>query len=138
MLIRRCAWHRLYNGYPIVYGVAGWRQRGLQYTDGMCRHCAATALQHWGIRREMALQPSRGIAGRLQTPAGRAGIAIAAASILVALGVTAMARRDGGRNVAVSALPRAATGAGPDTPREMCVDPAQQSRARGASSPRTR
>ena len=104
MLIRRCAWHRLYNGYPILYGVASWRQRGVQYTDGMCRRCAAVALQAWSRTSEPA--PPRRRAGRVQTPVGSVGIAVAAV-ILVLLGISALARRDGGRDRGVSALPRA-------------------------------
>lgn len=135
MLIRRCAWHRLYRGYPIVYGVAGWRQRGVQYTDGMCRRCAVTALEQWGKRTDMAPRRRR-MRDRLQTPAGRAGMAVATAFVLVALGVTVMMRRDGGRGIAVSALPRAATGAGPEAPREMCVDPVPRRSAPAAATPR--
>ncbi|HUF92994.1 MAG TPA: hypothetical protein VMR23_11495 [Candidatus Limnocylindria bacterium] len=118
MLIRRCAWHRSYNGYPMLYGITAWRQRGLGYTDGMCRRCAATALQAWGRSPEAEARP-RPVIARLRNPAGRAGIAVAAACILTALAVTAAARRDGGDGeLPASALPRAATGsqAGPFAP----------------------
>lgn len=47
MILRRCAWHRRYFGYPIVCGVAGWAGRGIDFTDWMCRRCAAR------IRREL-------------------------------------------------------------------------------------
>lgn len=120
MLIRRCAWHRLYNGYPMLYGITAWRQRGVGYTDGMCRRCAATALQAWGKGPE-AEAHLRPVLARLRSPAGRAGVAVAAACILTALAVTAAARRDGDdRNRPASALPRAATGsqAGPPAPAE--------------------
>ena len=103
MLIRRCAWHRQYNGYPIFYGVAGWRQRGVQYTDGMCRRCAGAALREWSTGRETALPPRR-MAVRLRTSAARAGIAVAA--VLFVVGVIALARRDGGRNKASAASTR--------------------------------
>ena len=114
MLIRRCAWHRVYHGYPIFYGVSGWRQRGIQFTDGMCRPCAATALQEWSAE---ARRTPRSILRR------RSGIAVAtaAAFLLVVLAFTVAGRRHGdGRDAGLSALPRAATGAGPETPREVC------------------
>lgn len=111
MLIRRCAWHRLYNGYPMLYGVAAWRRRGLHYTDGMCSRCAVTALEQWSKGSTDASRPRR-LRGRLPVPAAATGIALAAAaSILVALAVTAVARRHAGGDVPVSALPRATSGA---------------------------
>jgi hypothetical protein len=124
MLIRRCAWHRLYNGYPMLYGVAAWREHGVQYTDGMCRRCAVIALREW--RKGEGAPPPRPAHGWLRPHARRAAIAVAAASLLVALGLTAALRDGGGRDAGSSALPRAATGAGPATPREICVDPSQE------------
>ena len=116
MLIRRCAWHRLYNGYPMLYGVVAWRKPGIQYTDGMCRRCAATALQEWSARPDAAPRPRL----ILRRPRGIV-IAAAAAFLLVALAFTVAGRRDGGgRDAGLSALPRAATGSGPETPREVC------------------
>lgn len=41
MLIRRCAWHPEFYGYPLVYGVASWRMSRVRFTDGLCRFCAA-------------------------------------------------------------------------------------------------
>lgn len=107
MLMRRCAWHRQYNGYPMVYGVAAWRQRGLQYTDGMCRRCAVTATREWTNSSHVAPRPRPAVSPRL-APAGRVGIALAAASLLVALALMA-SLRNGGGDVPVSAFPRAAT-----------------------------
>jgi hypothetical protein len=116
MLIRRCAWHRLYNGYPMLYGVAAWRRRGLQYTDGMCSRCAVTALEQWRKGANAAPRP-RLMRAHLRAPAGSAGIALAAAaSILVALVLTAAARRSAGGDGAVSALPRAGTRAASASP----------------------
>jgi hypothetical protein len=40
MIIRRCAWHHAYHGYPMTFGVASWRGLGVSFTDGMCRGCA--------------------------------------------------------------------------------------------------
>jgi hypothetical protein len=133
MLIRRCAWHRLYNGYPIIYGVAAWRPRGVQYTDGMCRRCAATTLRQWSTRPGMA--PPGRMARRVPIPADRAGIAVAAVAMLVALGIVAMVRRDGARR-AVSARSRAATRAEPETPRRYEWDGPAVSSARTGVAPR--
>jgi hypothetical protein len=105
MLIRRCAWHRLYNGYPMLYGVTAWRRRGFQYTDGMCRRCAVTALEEWG-KDARAASPPRLMPADLRAPGGRTGIVVAAA-ILVGLVITALARRNSGAGVPVPALPRA-------------------------------
>lgn len=115
MLIRRCAWHRVYHGYPMLYGVAAWRQRGIQFTDGMCRPCAATALHEWNAETRGTPRP-RSV---LRRPSGIA-VATAAAFLLVALAFMVAGRRHGdGRDAGLSAFPRAATGAGPETPREV-------------------
>ena len=39
MLIRRCAWHRRYFGYPLVDSVVSWSGWRLRFTDGICRSC---------------------------------------------------------------------------------------------------
>jgi hypothetical protein len=39
MVVRRCAWHRKYHGYPLVYGVASWRDLGIVFSEGICRRC---------------------------------------------------------------------------------------------------
>src|SRR5262245_53876938 len=58
VLIRRCAWHRMYRGYPFIYGVASWRGEGFDFTDGLCHECAVRA------RAEMGLsEPERRVAG---------------------------------------------------------------------------
>lgn len=41
VLVRRCAWHRSYWGYTLLYGIASWRGQEVVFTDGMCRRCAA-------------------------------------------------------------------------------------------------
>src|SRR5437667_6165776 len=47
MLIRRCTWHRIYRGYPIIMGFR--RGHGLRpyFTDGMCWRCARRAEREW-------------------------------------------------------------------------------------------
>jgi hypothetical protein len=49
MLIRRCAWHRQYHGYPLVQGVAAWGGRRVHFTDGMCRRCASRLQVDWRL-----------------------------------------------------------------------------------------
>ncbi|MGH2671305.1 MAG: hypothetical protein ACRDH5_19715 [bacterium] len=41
MLIRRCAWHRTYVGWPRLLGVVLERRWRVQMTDGLCRRCLA-------------------------------------------------------------------------------------------------
>jgi len=38
--LRRCAWHRRYRGYGLVYGIAGWRGLRIGIVEGICRGCA--------------------------------------------------------------------------------------------------
>ena len=49
MLIRRCAWHRRFHGYPLYFGVASWRGGKLSFTDGVCRGCAARVRSEWKL-----------------------------------------------------------------------------------------
>jgi hypothetical protein len=49
MLVRRCAWHRRFHGYPYFYGVASWRGRRVTFTDGVCRRCAARVRNEWKL-----------------------------------------------------------------------------------------
>lgn len=49
MLIRRCAWHPQFHGYPFVHGVASWRGRSIIFTDGVCRRCAARVRTEWEL-----------------------------------------------------------------------------------------
>ena len=51
MLIRRCAWHRTYQGHWRLSGIASWRGWGLAFTDGVCPSCTAR------VRREGNLPP---------------------------------------------------------------------------------
>ena len=39
--MRRCGWHRMYFGYPLINGVAAWRGWDIKFTDGICHRCAA-------------------------------------------------------------------------------------------------
>lgn len=68
MLVRRCAWHRIYRGYPFLYGVASWRGEGFDFTDGLCHGCAGRA------RAEMA-----GLEFTPVATAPRRAVAVAAA-----------------------------------------------------------
>src|SRR5262245_5274335 len=49
VLIRRCAWHREYRGYPMVYGIGSWHRFEVTFTDGMCRGCAVDFRRQWNL-----------------------------------------------------------------------------------------
>jgi hypothetical protein len=49
VLIRRCAWHRSYRGYPIAFGIASWRGFRVAFTDGMCLGCSARLRREWNL-----------------------------------------------------------------------------------------
>jgi hypothetical protein len=59
MLLCRCAWHRLYHGYPLVSGIASWRGLSLRFTDGICRSCLERFRdEHRRFLERRPLQPS--------------------------------------------------------------------------------
>jgi hypothetical protein len=60
VLIRRCAWHRTYHGYPLVSGVASWRGWTVSFTDGMCPGCAARYCREWNLPRLDVLETAVG------------------------------------------------------------------------------
>jgi len=49
VLIRRCAWHRSYRGYPFAFGIASWRGLSISFTDGMCLGCSAQLRRQWNL-----------------------------------------------------------------------------------------
>jgi hypothetical protein len=49
VLIRRCAWHRSYRGYPLAFGIASWRGLSISFTDGMCLGCSARLRRQWNL-----------------------------------------------------------------------------------------
>ena len=49
MFVRRCAWHRKYNGHAKFLGVSSWGGWGITFSDGMCRDCAAKARAEWQL-----------------------------------------------------------------------------------------
>jgi hypothetical protein len=57
VIIRRCAWHRAYHGYPIAFGIASWSGLGVSYTDGMCRGCTIRFRRQWNLP-ELSDEPS--------------------------------------------------------------------------------
>ena len=57
VIIRRCAWHRAYHGYPIAFGIASWRGLGVSCTDGMCRGCTIRFRRQWNLP-ELSDEPS--------------------------------------------------------------------------------
>jgi hypothetical protein len=84
MLISRCAWHRKYHGYPAITGIASWRGRRVQFTDGMCKACAAQLRFEWYGDTES--EPGRASSyRRLAWLAPGAGMAAAAALLAMVL-----------------------------------------------------
>lgn len=49
VLIRRCAWHREYYGYPMVFGISSWGEFRPTFTDGMCLRCTARFRRQWHL-----------------------------------------------------------------------------------------
>lgn len=49
MMIRRCAWHRSYRGYPLAFGIASWRGLRISFTDGMCLRCSTRMRAEWNL-----------------------------------------------------------------------------------------
>jgi len=65
MLIRRCAWHRSYHGYPLAFGIASWRGLSLSFTDGMCLRCSARLRREWNLAPLPAAVDRYGLGGEL-------------------------------------------------------------------------
>jgi hypothetical protein len=81
MLIRRCAWHRSYRGYPIAFGVASWRGLRPSFTDGMCLGCSAKLRREWNLPPLPAATDRYGLRGELVRVAA---MAVMAVSLLLA------------------------------------------------------
>ena len=77
MLIRRCAWHRSYRGYPLVFGIASWRGLGVSFSDGMCVRCAVRMRAQWN------LPPLPPRAGRYRLGLELARVTATAAAIVI-------------------------------------------------------
>ena len=65
MLIRRCAWHRSYRGYPLAFGIASWRGFRVSFTDGMCLGCSAQLRREWNLKPLAAGLTPFGLHGEL-------------------------------------------------------------------------
>jgi len=72
--ITRCAWHPRNYGHVKLVGVGGWRGLRLEFTEGICKECAAR------IRAAGGRQSAE--------PANRSGI-VAAAAVVVVVGLAA-------------------------------------------------
>jgi hypothetical protein len=96
VLIRRCAWHREFQGYPAVHGIASWRGLRVKFTDGVCRRCAARVRVEWRVARVAASAPAgpRPVAGVYRHLALVAGVAALVAAIVPASLVTDTFRGD--------------------------------------------
>lgn len=81
MLIRRCAWHRSYRGYPIAFGVASWRGLRPSFTDGMFLGCSAKLRREWNLPPLPAATDRYGLRGELVRVAA---MAVMAVSLLLA------------------------------------------------------
>lgn len=99
MLIRRCAWHRKYRGYPLIFGIGDWRGRGIVFTDGMCRSCAARLRWEWNLTA--VSQDARAQRERPRLPLAVPPGAVA----LIALAVTLFVARPLDRGTSIIAPP---------------------------------
>lgn len=79
MVIRRCAWHRQYHGYGLLFGVMSWRGFKVRFTDGMCQECAARMPRDLAFRRAgYGLRERRGRPAVLVPRLGVAAVALTA------------------------------------------------------------
>jgi hypothetical protein len=82
MLIRRCAWHVKYHGYPILFGVASWRGFRPRFTDGLCRGCVVRSRAEWRSAHGVPDEPPP---RRVRVDRGRlAAIVFALAALVLA------------------------------------------------------
>jgi len=82
VLIRRCAWHRVYHGYRLPFGIAssgGWR---VSFTDGMCLGCAARFRREWSLP-PLKPSPTPVVAWLVGAAIPRAAVAFVALATLV-------------------------------------------------------
>jgi hypothetical protein len=96
VLIRRCAWHPRYQGYPLVLGVAGWRGRHVFFSDGVCSRCADR------IKDDLRLVSH----GRRRAPAGPALSPAVAGLTAVVVGLAVARLVDHAAPVAAAMVPR--------------------------------
>jgi hypothetical protein len=85
MFVRRCAWHRKYQGHVKFLGVSSWQGWGVTFSDGMCSDCAVRARAEW---RLPAVSP-RPIVPRPTRAFWRPGVAFASVVLVATVGVTA-------------------------------------------------
>lgn len=84
MLIRRCAWHRSYHGYPFAFGIASWRGLRVSFTDGMCLGCTARFRREWKLPE---------VQTRRAAPGWATGLARAALVVFVVASFTPASHR---------------------------------------------
>jgi len=96
VLIRRCAWHRTYRGYPIAFGIASWRGWRVGFTDGMCLSCSARLRRDWNLA---PLQANGTFGSRFQLAR------VAAMALLVVSLILAERPLNDGRTVRAVATP---------------------------------
>jgi hypothetical protein len=104
VLISRCAWHPRNYGYAKLLGVARWRGLRLDYTDGICRKCAARV--HSDVRRVRVGGGGPGPHGTVQT----SEIFVVALAVMTGLMLIARPANEGAVPIeAEDLLPRALT-----------------------------
>ncbi len=81
MVIRRCAWHRQYHGYGLLFGVMSWRGFKVRFSDGMCQECAARMPRDLTFQRAGYQLPERRRRPAVLAP--RLGVAAVAVTALV-------------------------------------------------------
>jgi hypothetical protein len=100
VLIARCAWHPRKYGHGKLLGVISWRGARVDYTDGICRKCAA------GVQ-----VPLRQVPGPRPAPAPAAPttseVVVVALAIMTGLVLIARPANEGSMSLgAVNLLPR--------------------------------
>src|SRR4051794_5575336 len=116
MLIRRCAWHPKYRGYPLLFGVASWRGSRLVFTHGMCRGCAAYLRHEWKMKPLAEIEPER----RRRAPAVPALVPPGAVALVAIAVLLFVARPVDHGDVEMSASPRGVASV-PGTPAVATV-----------------
>jgi hypothetical protein len=66
LAIRRCAWHRKYQGRAKWMGVTWWRGIGVTFTDGMCADCARRARGEFRVPRSPIAPSARYVEGMVR------------------------------------------------------------------------
>jgi hypothetical protein len=102
VLISRCAWHPRNYGHSKLLGVASWWGLRIEFSDGICRKCAARV--HASVRRPAVTGPADP-----QKSGSASDIVVVALAIMTGLVLVARPANEGSAPVEVVWLPRALT-----------------------------